>query len=278
MSDKDKYAVFGNPVKHSKSPYIHSAFAAQCNQAIQYRAVKIELDDCARATEQFFKDGGKGLNITLPFKSEAYSFADKLSKRAEMAGAVNTLAVDDAGQIVGDNTDGIGLVKDMIANLGWMIGGSRVLVLGAGGAVCGVLEPLLRENPKSLLMVNRTADKAIQLADRFAQLGPLEGGGYELMDGRQFDIVVNGTSASLAGELPPLGGSLLSDKGRCYDMMYGAEPTVFMRWAAEHTAWAIADGLGMLVEQAAESFYIWRHIRPETGVVISELRESFQNL
>lgn len=277
MTDKDKYAVFGNPVKHSKSPYIHSAFAAQCNQAIQYRAVKVELGDFDRAAGQFFKDGGKGLNITLPFKADAYAFADKLTKRAEMAGAVNTLAVDGEGQILGDNTDGIGMVKDMVVNLGWMIGGARVLVLGAGGAVRGVLEPLLRESPESLLVVNRTAEKARQLADEFVQLGPLEGGGYELLAGRQFDIVINGTSASLAGELPPLGDDLLSEKGRCYDMMYGAEPTVFMRWAAEHTAWAIADGLGMLVEQAAESFYIWRHMRPETQVVIGELRESLQN-
>ncbi len=277
MTDKDKYAVLGNPVKHSKSPYIHSAFAAQCRQVMQYRAVKVELGDFERAAGQFFKDGGKGLNITLPFKSEAYSFAHKLTRRAEMAGAVNTLVVDDEGQILGDNTDGIGLVKDMIANLGWMIGGSRVLVLGAGGAVCGVLEPLLRENPESLLVVNRTAGKAMKLVERFTHVGALEGGGYELLAGRQFDIVINGTSASLAGELPPLGDNLLSDKGRCYDMMYGAEPTVFMRWAAEHTAWAIADGLGMLVEQAAESFYIWRHMRPETRVVIGELRESFQN-
>lgn len=277
MTEKDKYAVFGNPVKHSKSPYIHSAFAARCDQQLQYRAVKVELGDFNRAAEQFFKNGGKGLNVTLPFKSEACAFADTLSKRAELAGAVNALAVGEGGTILGENTDGIGLVKDMVANLGWMIGGSRVLVLGAGGAVCGVLEPLLRERPESLSVVNRSAEKAEELVKRFAELGSIEGGGYELMQGRQFDIIINGTSASLAGELPPLGDDLLSEKGRCYDMMYGAEPTVFMRWAAEHAAWAIADGLGMLVEQAAESFYIWRHMRPETGVVITELRESLDS-
>jgi len=274
MTAKDKYAVFGNPVKHSKSPFIHSAFASQCSQNLQYTAVKVKLGCFVEVAQQFFKRGGKGLNITLPFKLDAYAFADRLSDRAKLAGAVNTLVMDRQGAILGDNTDGIGLVRDMAVNLGWMIGGSRVLVLGAGGAVRGVLEPLLRERPASLLVVNRTESKAVQLADEFAAVGSLKGGGFDCLSNRQFDLVINGTSASLWGELPPLPQTLLSEKGHCYDMAYGTEPTIFMRWAAEHTAWAISDGLGMLVEQAAESFYLWRQLRPETGAIITQLREN----
>ena len=183
--------------------------------------------------------------------------------------------VDGKSQILGDNTDGIGLLRDMIANLGWTLSGSRVLILGAGGAVSGVLGPFLVEDPECLLVVNRTSEKAMQLVDRFVHLGSLEGGGYELLAGRQFDIIINGTSASLADQLPPLDGNLLSDQSYCYDLMYGSKPTVFMQWALENSALAVADGLGMLVEQAAESFYLWRNIRPKTRLVIDMLRDNF---
>ena len=268
----DRYAVFGNPIKHSKSPQIHAAFAAQCEQKIQYRAVRVEEGEFATATARFFADGGRGLNITLPFKRAAFEFADELSPRAQQAGAVNTLSWTENGRCLGDNTDGVGLIRDMIANLGWSVAAQRVLVLGAGGAVRGVLEPLLRERPAQLLLVNRTVGKAVQLAQDFSGLGPVAGGGFDSLEGRRFDLLINGTSASLSGDLPPLSDSLLTERSCCYDMMYGSEPTVFMRWAAQHTAWAVADGLGMLVEQAAESFYIWRQLRPQTRPVIAELR------
>ena len=186
MSAKDKYAVFGNPIKHSKSPAIHAMFAQQCDQPMVYRAVKVELDGFARAASNFFRDGGAGLNVTVPFKQEAYQFAERLSPRAERAGAANTLTRAEDGAIEGDNTDGIGLIRDLIANLGWTVQGLRVLLLGAGGAARGVLEPLLRERPKELLIVNRTSERATQLAREFSDLGPLEGGAYELIGQRRF--------------------------------------------------------------------------------------------
>jgi shikimate dehydrogenase len=268
----DSYAVFGNPVRHSKSPWIHAAFASQCEQSLQYRAVLVEPGGFQVAADAFFRSGGCGLNVTVPFKTDAFDFADELSGRAQVAGAVNTLVRREDGSVFGDNTDGVGMVRDMVANLGWQIRGKHILVLGAGGAVRGVLEPLLREQPASLLIANRTAGKARHLAESFDELGPVSGGGFEKLEDGQFDLLINGTSASLAGDLPPLPDGLLNEKSCCYDMMYGAEPTPFMRWAAQHTAWAVADGLGMLVEQAAESFFIWRGVRPLTGPVLTELR------
>ncbi len=273
MTDKDKYAVFGNPIKHSKSPLIHAMFAQQCSQHMLYRAVRVELDGFVQEAENFFSGGGAGLNITVPFKREAFEFANRLSERAFRAGAVNTLTRAQDGLVEGDNTDGIGLVRDLLANLGWAVQGLRVLVVGAGGAARGVLEPLLLERPQELLVVNRTASRAAQLATEFTDLGNLEGGGYDLIGARQFDLVINATSAGLSGAMLELPASLLTERSCCYDMVYGAEPTPFMRWSAHHAAWAVADGLGMLVEQAAESFYIWRGVRPDTGPVINELRQ-----
>ncbi|MCB1676650.1 MAG: shikimate dehydrogenase [Halioglobus sp.] len=272
MTRKDTYAVFGNPIKHSKSPLIHALFAQQCAQPVQYRAVRVELGGFARAARNFFDGGGAGLNVTVPFKRDAFDFADRRTDPALRAGAVNTLTRTADGSIEGDNTDGIGLVRDMIANLGWAVRGLRVLVLGAGGAVRGVLEPLLRERPAQLLVVNRTAQRAQQLAREFADIGPIEGGAFALIGARQFDLVINATSAGLHGEMPELPGALLTERSCCYDLVYGAEPTVFMRWAAGHAAWAVSDGLGMLVEQAAQSFYIWRKVRPATRPVIKQLR------
>lgn len=272
MTEKSKYAVFGNPIKHSKSPTIHTMFAKQCDQALQYRAVRVELDSFERAARSFFDDGGAGLNVTVPFKREAFEFAERLSNRAQSAGAVNTLTMAPDGVVEGDNTDGIGLVRDMVANLGWAVSGQRILVLGAGGAVRGVLEPLLRERPSELLVVNRTASRAEQLAAEFSNLGSLEGGAFSRVGERQFDLIINATSAGLSGETPELPATVLTERSCCYDMVYGPEPTPFMRWAAHNAAWAVADGLGMLVEQAAQSFYIWRGVRPETQSVINELR------
>ena len=232
MDTVDQYAVFGNPIKHSKSPQIHAAFAEQTGQTLHYRAHKVELGRFAEVAAEFFRNGGRGLNITVPFKLDAFEFADELSGRARLAGAVNTLASGEDGRIYGDNTDGVGMVRDMNDNLGWQISGRRVLVLGAGGAVRGILGPLLKQRPERLLVVNRTASKAESLAELFADMGDVSGGGYELLSEGQFDLIVNGTSASMSGDLPPLPGSILSNDCCAYDMMYGADPTPFMRWAA----------------------------------------------
>ena len=272
----DKYAVFGNPVRHSKSPGIHKAFARQFRQDIQYRAILVARGGFAKAADRFFSAGGHGLNVTVPFKPDACGYANRLSARARRAGAANTLKKSESGQITADNTDGPGLVRDLVGNLGWEISGRRVLVLGAGGAVRGVLETLLGEKPALLTVANRTVAKARDLAACFSELGPVLGGGFEELAGQQFDLVINGTAASLAGELPPLSTGLLTVRSCCYDMMYAGEPTIFMRWAARNAAWAVADGLGMLVEQAAESFYLWRGKRPQTGPVIAAVRREMQ--
>jgi len=275
MTELDRYAVFGNPIKQSKSPAIHAMFAEQLGELLRYRAVRVEPGAFAGAARRFFDGGGAGLNVTLPFKHDAFRFADVTSAAACRAVAVNTLTRRDDG-IHGDNTDGVGLVRDMLANLGWSIAGRRLLLVGAGGAAHGVLESLLREGPRELLVVNRTARRAEQLAAGFAQLGPVSGGGLQRVEGQQFDVVINATSAGLTGELPDLPGTLLTERSCCYDMVYGATPTPFMRWAARHAAWAVADGLGMLVEQAAESFFIWRGRRPQTRPVIHQLREAME--
>jgi len=270
----EQYAVFGNPITQSKSPAIHQHFAQQTQQDIHYSKQLVPADGFALAAAEFFKAGGKGLNITMPFKLDALEFADTLTERARLAGAVNTLAQQQDGSILGDTTDGLGLVADISINLSWPIAAKSVLVLGAGGAVRGVLEPLLQELPNKLVLANRTAAKAELLAQQFSHLGQISGGGFDDLAGQQFDLVINGTAASLAGDLPPLPAGLLSPQACCYDMAYGNEPTVFMRWASEQGAVDCADGLGMLVGQAAESFTLWRGIKPDTQMVIDQLRQS----
>jgi shikimate dehydrogenase len=272
----DKYAVFGNPIKHSKSPEIHRAFAVQTVQAMDYSRQLVELDGFNAAADSFFQAGGRGLNITLPFKQDAYSYGSRITLRARRAGAVNTLALQDDGTVLGDTTDGVGLVTDIKDNLGWQIRTKRILILGAGGAVRGVLEPLLAEQPQHIVIANRTVEKALQLSKGFAELGYILGCGLDMLDGQEFDLIINGTSASLQGGMPMLPDSLLapaSEQGKtaCYDMMYSAKLTPFMSWARQRGALA-ADGLGMLVEQAAESFDLWRGIRPDTSHVIDALR------
>ena len=212
MMEKDKFAVFGNPIKQSKSPIIHTLFAQQYAQHIEYRAVRVELDDFVQATNLFFEGGGAGLNITVPFKHEAFALAHRNSERSLRAGAVNVLTLADDGLIDGDNTDGIGLIRDLIANLGWTVQGLRVLLVGAGGAARGVLEPLLRERPRELLVVNRTAARAADLAVEFAGIGPLEGGACDLIGTRQFDLIINATSAGLSGAVPELPSSMLTER------------------------------------------------------------------
>jgi shikimate dehydrogenase len=269
----DKYAVFGNPIAHSKSPDIHRQFAEQTGQSLSYQKQLVDEQGFDEAADAFFADGGKGLNITVPFKQDAYAYVARTTPRARRAGAVNTLTLEADGTILGDTTDGIGLVGDIVHNLGWEIRHKKVLILGAGGAVRGVLEPLLEQQPQHVVIANRTVDKALQLAKGFAEFGYLLGCGFDMLGEQQFDLVINGTSASLQGDLPPLPDSLINpDAGTvCYDMLYGAEPTPFMQWAAERGA-LVSDGLGMLVGQAAESFALWRGVRPETAPVIADIR------
>lgn len=271
MSSK-RFAVFGNPIKQSRSPLIHSAFGQQCGIKLEYRAVRIELDDFERAATAFFEGGGSGLNVTVPFKERASALAEKLMPRAQRAMAANTLFLDENGTLCADNTDGVGLVRDMVANLCWQVQGARVLILGAGGAVRGVLEPLLREQPASIHIANRTVERAEALVEEFAELGTLSAGSLDDLGDQQFDLIVNAISAGLSGEMTPIPAQIVSERCCCYDMLYGAEPTPFMKWAAHNTAWAVSDGLGMLVEQAAESFYVWHRARPETQPVIQQLR------
>ena len=267
----DRYCVFGHPVGHSKSPAIHAAFAEQAGEAIEYTAIEAPLDDFAGAWRDFVAAGGRGANVTVPFKEDAYRLCDELTPRARRAGAVNTLILTAEGGARGDTTDGAGLVGDLERH-GVTLAGARVLVLGAGGAVRGVLEPLLEAGPASLHIANRTAAKARALAADFADLGEVSGSGFEAVEG-PFEVVINGTSASLAGDLPPLPEALFAPGATAYDMMYGAEPTVFLRWAEARGARGI-DGLGMLVGQAAESFFLWRGKRPDVAPVLEALRQA----
>lgn len=266
----ERYCVFGNPVAHSKSPRIHREFARLTGQVLAYTAELAPLDAFETTVRAFFADGGRGCNITVPFKEQAWQLAEVRSVRAEKAGAVNTLLCGKDGRLYGDNTDGVGLVRDL-SNAAVVIERRRVLVLGAGGAVRGVLGPLLAEKPASLVIANRTREKAEQLATLFADEGPVRACSYVELAGQSFDLVINGTSASLQGELPPLPSGLLSANSQAYDMMYGAELTVFLQWARQQGA-QVRDGLGMLVEQAAEAFFLWRNVRPDTGELLAQLR------
>lgn len=267
----DQYAVVGNPVSHSKSPLIHAAFAAETNQALSYSTLEAPLDEFEETVRHFFESGsGKGLNVTVPFKEQAWALCDVLSERAQLAGAVNTLFIDEDGKLCGDNTDGIGLVAD-IKRHGVEINGARVLVIGAGGAVRGVLHPILIEGPASVHVCNRTEQKASDLAKLFAPYGEIYASGFDAVP-TGFDIVINGTSASLSGELPPLAPTIFKEGCVAYDMMYGKTDTIFNQWARECGAKLIIDGLGMLVGQAAESFKIWRGVAPDVTPVLNQLR------
>ncbi len=273
----DRYAVMGNPINHSKSPQIHQAFARQTQQKLDYSAIHVDVGGFAQAVSHFQAHGGKGLNVTVPFKLDAWKLSDALSQRAQLAGAVNTLILGDDGHIQGDNTDGIGLVNDIMEHLGWQIKGKRLLILGAGGASRGVIGPLLEQQPETLVIANRTSSKATELADIFAAHAPpngqLQGGSYAALSEQQFDLIINATAASLQGEVPPLPENIISAHAHCYDMMYAAQPTAFMNWASEQGIEHISDGLGMLVGQAAESFKIWRGVKPQVAPVIASIRD-----
>ena len=266
-----RFAVFGNPIAHSRSPEIHQAFAAQRGQQLDYQRVLAPLDDFAGSVKNFFAQGGVGANVTLPFKEQAWELCESLSDRARHAGAVNTLALQD-GKLFGDNTDGIGLVTDIRNNLGWPLRDQHILVLGAGGAVRGVLGPLLAQQPAQLRIANRSEEKARDLSLMFAGRGvPVFGGGLEKLQG-SYDLIINAISAGLDGSMPVLPASLIGPQTRCYDMIYGDTP--FLRWARQHGASATADGLGMLIEQAAEAFTLWHGWRPDTAPVIAGLRKA----
>ncbi len=269
----ERYCVFGNPIAHSKSPHIHAEFARLTGQALVYEARLAPVGGFAQALQSFLAEGGRGCNVTVPFKEEAWQLAEVLSPRAEKAGAVNTLLPGKNGRLYGDNTDGIGLVRDLSQNAGYALGGKRVLVLGAGGAVRGVLGPLLAEKPAALVIANRTEAKAQALAELFHDEGKVEAVSPARLAGRQFDLVINGTSASLQGAGLDLPSGLLAKDALAFDMMYGAAPSAFLQWASAEGA-TIRDGLGMLVEQAAEAFFLWRQVLPPTAAVLASLRAS----
>ncbi len=266
----DCYAVMGHPIAHSKSPYIHARFAVQTDQDLSYRAIHVEPGNFRSAVRQFQATLGKGLNITLPFKQEAWALAAHRSDRAEQAGAVNTLSFENG--TYGENTDGVGLVRDLIDNCAATIRGKRVLMIGAGGAARGALGALVNEGPSSMVITNRTFSRAQELATLFGRHGLLEARPFAALEGLSFDLLINATSASLSGQAPPIPDGVIAERGICYDMMYAAEPTPFVLWAWGQGAANAVDGLGMLVEQAAESFHIWRGIRPQTAPVLSDLR------
>jgi shikimate dehydrogenase len=275
----DSYCVFGNPVAHSKSPAIHRRFAAAAGQAMTYEAICAPLDAFAASVRAFIEGGGRGANVTVPFKEEAFRLCQRLSQRAERAGAVNTLIFNDH-EIVGDNTDGAGLVRDITHNLGFALAGKRILLLGAGGAARGVIKPLLDASPERLFIANRSPEKAVALAASFVDLAAvgdglrpsINGGKMAEITGKCFDLVINATSASLAGVSLPLPEAIFSPASLAYDMMYGKGETLFLQQARRQGASRCADGLGMLVEQAAEAFALWRGVVPESAPVLAELR------
>jgi len=268
----DRYVVFGNPIGHSKSPAIHTLFAEQTGQSLEYTTLLAPIDGFADCALGFFKEG-RGANVTVPFKEDAFRLCSVLTPRAQRAGAVNMLTRLADGSLRGDNTDGTGLVRDLTANAGVVIQGKRVLLLGAGGAARGVIESLLEQQPLALIIANRTVEKAEALAGHFASLGPVSASSFEWLE-EPVDIIINATSASLAGALPPIASSLIEPGVTvCYDMMYGKEPTLFCQWATEHGAARAVDGFGMLVEQAAEAFAYWRGVQPDTAPVLAALRE-----
>lgn len=271
----DLYAVVGDPIAHSKSPLIHRLFAEQTKQNLVYEAIRIDSEETyfEREIRRLQSQGFKGINITVPYKLDAFELADELSERAQLAQAVNTYVFRKDGSIYGDNTDGAGLVLDIEDNGMRPFKNQRVLILGAGGAVQGILKPLLDKQPGLVHIANRTAQRAKVLGERFDTNVPIHASGWEDIPAEPFDIIINGTSASLDGKLPPVSEKVIGAHSLVYDMMYGAQPTVFLNWAQQHQPTCQRmDGLGMLVGQAAEAFYLWRGVYPKTKMVIEEVR------
>ena len=267
----DKYAVIGNPIHHSKSPLIHGMFAQQTGEQLRYDALLAPLDGFGTTLREFLAEG-RGVNVTVPFKEQAWELVDQRTPAAALAGAVNTIQRLENGQLLGDNTDGKGLVRDIQHNAGFSLQGKRILLVGAGGAARGVIQPLLQAQPAQLCVVNRTVEKAEQLARLFKDQGPISAAGFDWVE-ESVDLIINATSASLEGQLPPLSPALIQPgQTWCYDMMYANDATVFNRWAQQQGAARCLDGLGMLVEQAAEAFLLWRGVRPDTAAVLAALR------
>ncbi|MGF1752266.1 shikimate dehydrogenase [Vibrio makurazakiensis] len=271
----DQYVVFGNPIEHSKSPFIHTMFASQTAQHLTYTTYKAPKDGFVQAATAFFNDGGKGCNVTVPFKEDAFKFAEQLTERAQLAGAVNTLKRLHSGVVVGDNTDGEGLVQDLLRNK-VTLADMTILVIGAGGAARGVIKPLLDQMPSKVVITNRTLSKAEVLAESFAEFGNVQALSMQEIE-QSFDVVINSTSASLSGDLPDISKAIFHDKSTSYDMMYQQGATSFNQWALDCGCNQVYDGLGMLVGQAAESFALWRGVRPETEKVLQTLREELEN-
>jgi shikimate dehydrogenase len=271
MKAPDRYAVLGHPISHSRSPWIHASFAAQTRQAMSYEAIDVEPVQFAPFVREFFAGGGRGLNITLPHKMAAVALATQQSDAARLAGAVNTLWPDAAGRLCADNTDGVGLARDLGVNLGIELGGQRVLLLGAGGAARGVLTELLKAAPAELIIANRTRARAEELAAQFAGAVPVRGVALAELPPPTFDLIINATSASLAGEMPALSPQLLTRDSVCYDLAYQSGGTTFMQWARVQGARQVYGGIGMLIEQAAESFWLWRGVQPDTAPLLAEL-------
>ena len=267
----DRYAVIGSPVSHSWSPFIHGMFARQTGQSLTYTRIEIKPENLAAELASFFDGGGRGLNVTVPHKQAVCLLTRYRTPRAEIAGAVNTIAAQPDG-LLGDNTDGGGLVTDLTINLGMALDNVRILLLGAGGAARGVLGPLLGASPEYLQIANRDGGRATALAKEFNTLGEVHGCGFDGIDQRHFDLIINATSASLQEKLPPIPPQAIGPTTLCYDMAYGAGDTVFTRWAREAGAGRAETGWGMLVEQAAEAFFLWRGVKPETRPVLDAVK------
>jgi len=271
MSQIVQLAVMGNPIAHSKSPIIHQNFAKEQNAKVNYQKLLVPIDDFAGAVKCFFESGGRGLNITVPFKEQALKAATVLTARAQKAGAINTLWNKGNGEILGDTTDGEGLVNDIVSFYGHDLSEKSILILGAGGAVKGVIEPILSQDPSKIVIANRTAQKAIDLANIF-DTETVKGCGLTDIPNESFDWIINGTSASLSGEVPPVPNSCITESTACYDMMYSTEATAFQNWAKQKGIQTRIDGLGMLVEQAALSYQMWMDFKPSTQKVRDLLR------
>jgi len=271
MPAPDRYAVIGHPIAHSRSPQIHALFAQQTDQHISYQAIDVAPEQLALRVHEFFDGGGRGLNVTVPHKQAVITLAAQLSERASTAGAVNTLIADAHGRLTADNTDGAGLVRDLTHNLKLAVRAQRVLLLGAGGAARGILAPLLQLEPRELVIANRGEERAAALARAFAPLGAVRASGFAALDGAGFDLIINATAASLESQLPPLPPGVLTATTICYDLFYAGSDTCFTSWARARGAAQVHMGLGMLIEQAAESFYLWRGVRPDTRPVLAAL-------
>jgi shikimate dehydrogenase len=272
MNQPDRYAVMGHPISHSLSPTIHARFALETHQSLTYTAIDVLPEDFALALQRFFGDGGRGLNITRPHKQTAFALCARLTERAQQAGSVNTLALTEDGGILGENTDGVAVVRDLIVNCHLPLTGQRLLLLGAGGAARGAVAPLLARAPQELVIANRTAARAVTLAGEYAGMGPVRGVAMNDIGKNAYDVIINATSSSLFGELPDLAPSAVAGDTFCYDMTYGHGETEFLKWARQCGTSRLCSGLGMLVEQASEAFLLWRGVRPSTAPVLAELR------